>query len=206
MSGERKNTITKSATANTTTKKGLSQGQADILIAIVAMTWGSSYLMMKIGLTGMPPFSIIALRFCIAFITVALVFLPKMKLMNLRTLGYAGFLVGIVSVFVPVVHSFLKHKLPSKRTTLGVLLALLGICLLTFLSTFTINLGDILCILSAFSYTIQIILMDHFTKETDSFLLGIWQLGFTGLYGVIFTFLFETPSLPCFSHWNQYFL
>ena len=31
MSGERKNTITKSATANTTTKKGLSQGQADIL-------------------------------------------------------------------------------------------------------------------------------------------------------------------------------
>ena len=48
MSGERKNTITKSATANTTTKKGLSQGQADILIAIVAMTWGSSYLMMKI--------------------------------------------------------------------------------------------------------------------------------------------------------------
>lgn len=175
MSGERKNTITKSATANTTTKKGLSQGQADILIAIVAMTWGCSYLLMKIGLTGMPPFSIIALRFCIAFITVALVFLPKMKLMNLRTLGYgsilglllfgvfaflvpgmkyttasnAGFLVGIVSVFVPVVHSFLKHKLPSKRTTLGVLLALLGICLLTFLSTFTINLGDILCILSA---------------------------------------------------------
>ena len=165
MSGERKNTITKSATANTTTKKGLSQGQADILIAIVAMTWGCSYLLMKIGLTGMPPFSIIALRFCIAFITVALVFLPKMKLMNLRTLGYgnilglllfgvfaflvpgmkyttasnAGFLVGIVSVFVPVVHSFLKHKLPSKRTTLGVLLALLGICLLTFLSTFTIK-------------------------------------------------------------------
>ena len=38
MSGERKNTITKSVTANTTPKKGLSQGQADILIAIVAMT------------------------------------------------------------------------------------------------------------------------------------------------------------------------
>lgn len=35
-----------------------------------------------------------------------------------------------------------------------------------------------------------------FYKETNSFLLGIWQLGFTGLYGVIFTFLFETPSLP----------
>ena len=52
MSGERKNTITKSATANTTMKKVLSQGQADILIAIVAMTWGCSYLLMKIGLTG----------------------------------------------------------------------------------------------------------------------------------------------------------
>ena len=38
MSGERKNTITKTATVNTKTKKVLSQGQADILIAIVAMT------------------------------------------------------------------------------------------------------------------------------------------------------------------------
>lgn len=220
MSGERKNTITTSV--NTTTKKGLSQGQADLLIGFVAMTWGSSYLLMKIGLTGIPPFSIIALRFCIAFVVVALIFLPKMKLMNLRTLRYgsilglflfgvfaflvpgmkyttasnAGFLIGIVSVFVPVVHSLLKRKMPSKRTTLGVLLALLGICLLTFFSTFTINLGDVLCILGAFCYTIQIILMDHFTKETDSFLLGIWQLGFTGLYGIIFTFLFETPALP----------
>ncbi len=37
MSGERKNTITKSATANTTTKKGLSQGTGRCsLIAIVA--------------------------------------------------------------------------------------------------------------------------------------------------------------------------
>lgn len=224
MSGEHKNTKSVSATNKYKGKpsKGLSQGQADILIAIVAMTWGSSYLMMKIGLTGIPPFSIIALRFCIAFLVVALIFLPKMKFMNLHTLGYgaisglflfgvfaflvpgmkyttasnAGFLIGIVSVFVPVVHSMLKRKMPSKRTTIGVLLALLGICLLTFFSTFTINLGDVLCILGAFCYTVQIILMDHFTKETDSFLLGIWQLGFTGLYGVIFTFLFETPALP----------
>ena len=222
MSGEHKNTIQKPTTTKTTRKKGLSQKQADILIAIVAMTWGSSYLMMKIGLTGIPPFSIIALRFCIAFLVVALIFLPKMKLMNLRTLGYgsilglflfgvfaflvpgmkfttasnAGFLIGIVSVFVPVVHSLLKRKLPSKRTSLGVFLALLGICLLTFFSTLTINLGDVLCILGAFCYTIQIILMDYFTQKVDSFLLGIWQLGFTGLYGVIFTFLFETPALP----------
>ena len=100
MSGERKNTIAKPTTekSNAATKNKLSQGQADILIAIVAMTWGCSYLLMKIGLTGMPPFSIIALRFCIAFITVALVFLPKMKLMNLRTLGY-GSILGLLFLF-----------------------------------------------------------------------------------------------------------
>ena len=27
-------------------------------------------------------------------------------------------------------------------------------------------------------------------------LLGIWQLGFAALYGVICTFMFETPTLP----------
>ena len=42
------------------------------MLALVAMAWGSSYLLMKIGLDGIPPFCIIALRFGIAFIAVSL--------------------------------------------------------------------------------------------------------------------------------------
>ena len=55
---------------------GLSRG-ADSMLALVAMAWGSSYLLMKIGLDGIPPFCIIALRFGIAFIAVSLLFLES---------------------------------------------------------------------------------------------------------------------------------
>ena len=42
---------------------GWTQQRADSMLALVAMAWGSSYLLMKIGLDGIPPFCIIALRF-----------------------------------------------------------------------------------------------------------------------------------------------
>ena len=49
------------------------------MLALVAMAWGSSYLLMKIGLDGIPPFCIIALRFGIAFIAVSFLFFKKFK-------------------------------------------------------------------------------------------------------------------------------
>lgn len=58
---------------------GWTQQRADSMLALVAMAWGSSYLLMKIGLDGIPPFCIIALRFGIAFIAVSLLFFKKFK-------------------------------------------------------------------------------------------------------------------------------
>ena len=170
MSGERKNTITKSATANTTTKKcyhrdkrysdchrshdlGLfissDENRADRNAAI--LYYRTAFLhCIYYRCTGFlaeneadePAHSWIwkysrtASVWCVCF---------SCSGNEIHDRFQCGFLVGIVSVFVPVVHSFLKTQTTIKRTTLGVLLALLGICLLTFLSTFTIYLGDILC-------------------------------------------------------------
>ena len=58
---------------------GWTQQRADSMLALVAMAWGSSYLLMKIGLDGIPPFCIIALRFGIAFIAVSLLFFEKFR-------------------------------------------------------------------------------------------------------------------------------
>ena len=58
---------------------GWTQHRADALIGLVAMAWGSSYLLMKVGLGTIPPFSLIALRFLIAFFAVSLLFREKIK-------------------------------------------------------------------------------------------------------------------------------
>ncbi|MCA5960840.1 EamA family transporter [Blautia sp. RD014234] len=53
--------------------------KAEMLMVSVSFVWGSSYLLMKIGLGSIAPFNLIALRFGIAFLFMTLVF-PKVPL------------------------------------------------------------------------------------------------------------------------------
>ena len=73
---------------------------------------------------------------------------------------------------------------------------MIGIALLTLNSTLQINSGDFLITLGALFYAIYIIVTDKLTKNVDSIALGILQLGFTGGWGLLFSFLFEKPHLP----------
>ena len=61
------------------------QQRADGLLAFVSAAWGSSYLLMKIGLNGIPPFCLIAFRFGIAFLVVAALAFKKMKKTSKRS-------------------------------------------------------------------------------------------------------------------------
>ena len=49
--------------------------KAELLMVSVSFVWGSSYLLMKIGLGSIAPFNLIALRFGIAFLFMTLIFL-----------------------------------------------------------------------------------------------------------------------------------
>ena len=51
--------------------------KAEMLMVSVSFVWGSSYLLMKIGLGSIAPFNLIALRFGIAFLFMTLVFSKK---------------------------------------------------------------------------------------------------------------------------------
>ena len=118
-----------------------SQQKADRMIALVSVAWGSSYLLMKIGLDGIPPFSMVALRFGLAFAAVALLFRRQLRgtaastlaggaLLGLLLFGVfgllmyglkttsastAGFLTSTTVVFVPVLQALLVKRLPPFR-------------------------------------------------------------------------------------------
>lgn len=209
-------------TENRSSRKGWSQGRADLMIALVATAWGSSYLMMKVGLDGIPPFCMIALRFGIAFIAVAALFFRQLKRSTGRTLAYsallggflfavfaflmhgletttassAGFLTSTTVVLVPVFHALLSRKLPDGAVLVGVLLTMTGIGFLTLQEFFTFHTGDLLCLGGAAAYACHILVTDRLTRREDGLLLGIWQLGFAGIYGLAASLLFETLTLP----------
>ncbi len=198
------------------------QGRADLLIALIAMAWGSSYLLMKIGLNGISPFCLIAWRFGIAFVLTALLFRKKMARIPRRTLirgavlggilfcvfGFllyglrttpasaAGFLTSLAVVFVPILQALVNRRRISRITRAAVLITVVGIGLMTLTESMQFGFGSLLCIGGAFTYAVQIIVTDRFIRESDSLQLGILQLGFAGLFGLVFSFLFEDPALP----------
>ncbi len=206
-----------------------SQHKADIVLALVAIAWGSSYLMMKCALEQIPSYCLIGLRFGIAFVVVALIFARKMRGISVGLLVHAailaammfasfafltyglpltsasnaGFLIALAVVFAPVINAVLLRRFPEWPITTGVLLALVGIALLSLQGTLVLQTGDFFCLLSALAYSAEIVAVDRFVRKYNALLLGIWQIGFTAIFGFAFSFIFETPVLPSDpAHWG----
>ncbi|MEA5094713.1 hypothetical protein SDC9_56043 [bioreactor metagenome] len=118
------------------------------------------------------------------------------------TLSNTGFLCGLTVIFTPILSSIVYRKIPDKKVILAVFMTLIGIGLLTLTESFTINYanlkGDLLSIMCAFMYAIDLLVTEKVVahEEVNPFQLGVFQLGFTGLFNLILAFVFETPHLP----------
>ncbi|MGM9997891.1 MAG: DMT family transporter [Candidatus Bruticola sp.] len=200
------------------------QRTADLVMICIAMAWGTSYLFMKLGLEVMAPFSVLALRFWIAFVIVSLIFFKHLQ-PNWTTVGHgallglftyamcallilglktttasnAGFLTGTAVVMVPILHSLFIKRLPAVSVVAGTVLTAAGIGLLTLQQSLVFYKGDVLCFLGAIVYAFYIILTDKLSKLSDGLRLGVWQLGFAALYSSVSAVCFENPTLP--SNW-----
>lgn len=200
----------------------MKQYKADLIVLMVTFFWGSSYLFMKIGLDTLEPFNLIALRFGIAFIAAGCLFYKRLRHSDKKTVLYslllgillfgvfasimmglqststsnAGFLMSLTVIFVPVLTAaFMKNK-PDKRLISGVIIAVIGIGMLTLKPHTTLQSGDAWCILAALLFAIHIITTGRAAQRTDSLNAGILQLGFAAVFGWICSLLFETPRLP----------
>ena len=56
---------------------------------------------------------------------------------------------------------------------------------------FSLNKGDLICILSAFFYSFQMLYTERYARMHDPIVLGTLQLPFVSVYGSIFAFIFE---------------
>lgn len=196
--------------------------KADLMILFITICWGSSYLFMKMGLDSLGEFNLIALRFGLAFILAGVIFLPRLRQVNVKTIRYAmllgfilfimftaltfglkttttsnaGFLVSLTVVFVPLLHTFLFKKKIENKVVVSIMLALTGIALLTIQLPFTFKIGDLFCIAAALCYALHINMVSTAAQKVDTLSLGILQLGFTGLYAFISSLLYEAPVWP----------
>lgn len=184
------------------------QIKADLMLLMITVFWGASYMLTKLGLGNLEPFNLTAIRFIIAFILSAAVFHKKVLSADKKTIKYslilgmllvgmfismtyglqyttasnAGFLISLSVVLIPIISFFFLKQKIEKKVILSLCLVIIGIALLTLDTQFRINVGDLLCILCALFCAVHVIVIGIYTKEVDSIALGILQLGFAGLF------------------------
>nr|WP_315022251.1 DMT family transporter [uncultured Aminipila sp.] len=198
--------------------------KADLMLMLVTLCWGVSYILMNVCLGEIGPLTLNAYRFLIAFFAALILAFPKLKNVNKATLRYsamiglalalvyisvtygvmytslsnAGFLCALTVIITPILAFYIKKEAPNKKLIAVLIMCLIGIGLMTLNEQLKPALGDVLCILCAFIYAVDLMIVDKAVhkEEVNAFQLGVYQLGFTGLYMFVLAIVLEIPVLP----------
>lgn len=111
--------------------------------------------------------------------------------------GKAGFLTVLYVVIVPILGLFLKQRV-AWPVWISVGVAMIGTYLLSVSEGFTVEAGDILLLLCALAYSVQILLVDRFVDRANAVMLSVIQLASAGVFSVIFSLIFEQAT---FAQW-----
>lgn len=204
------------------TKKNLF---ADLSLLLVALVWGATFVIVQNAIDLLPPITFNGIRFLIAALILGgwlLLFERKqLSFFNRKLffagliigvwlfLGYAtqtvgllytssskaGFITGLSVVLVPL-FSFLLLKLrPTKNAIMGVLVATVGLYLLTMTDISVLNKGDALVFICAIAFALQIVFTGKYSSQFPSLLLTVIQIGTVAVLSILYSLLFEDWSL-----------
>ena len=121
-------------------------------------------------------------------------------LMTDNASGKAGFITALYIVFTPIFGIILKRRIP-KIIAICVPIATLGFYLLCIKSDFSIELGDLLTLASAFFFTFHILIIDYFMeKGANPIKTSCIQFLVVGIISLILAFIFEKPDFSVI--WN----
>lgn len=194
----------------------LNSKTAKFLMIFIMMARGTGFLFSKTLLLDFHPFNVLGLRFSLAFIVLALIYIKKWKTVDKNTLvgglilgvfytlvmslemyslrkidtGTTSFTAHAAIIIVPFYEFLIFHKKPMKKTLLCALLAFLGIGCLSLCNGVTqINSGILFAICEAFAYAACILITSIVSKKGDPVLQGTIQLGTMGILSLCLSFI-----------------
>lgn len=88
--------------------------------------------------------------------------------------GKGGFITAMYIILVPIFGLFLKKK-PSKIVGLSVVIAIVGLYLISGIGYTTVNIGDLLMLGCAAAFAVQILILDRVAADLDSMALNMAQ-------------------------------
>jgi len=127
---------------------------------------------------------------CALFIATSL---QQMGVMG-TTAGKAGFITGLYMVIVPLLGLFLKQKV-NKSTWIGIVIAVIGLYLLSINEDFSISKGDLLVLIGTVGWAVHILLIDSFTKKIDPIKLSSIQFATCSILSLVMAIIFEDINM-----------
>ncbi len=127
---------------------------------------------------------------CALFIATSL---QQMGVMG-TTAGKAGFITGLYMVIVPILGLFLKQKV-NNSTWIGIVIAIIGLYLLSINEDFSISNGDLLVLIGSVGWAIHILLIDNFTKKIDPLKLSSVQFATCSILSLVMAIIFEDINM-----------
>lgn len=183
----------------------------EIGLILTAVIWGSGFPASAIALEHYTPLQIMAVRFVVGAIILAVVFYKKLGHIHRSTvikgsilgivlysafvfqtvgLQYTtpsknAFLTAINVIIVPLIGFLIYRKKLDKFEVLGAFIALIGVGFIALHFPFSVNIGDLLTIGCAVLFAVQIYYTTVFVKHEDAIALTVIQMGAAGICGVI---------------------
>jgi drug/metabolite transporter (DMT)-like permease len=108
----------------------------------------------------------------------------------LSGVGKSGFLTTLYILIVPILGLVFKRKV-NPILWFCIVIATCGMYFLCVTEAGSITIGDVLLIMCAFLFAVQIMIVDHYVKTVDGVRLSLIQFGVTAVVSAVGMFLFE---------------
>lgn len=194
-----------------------------LLIVSATLIWGSSFVVVKNTTDVISPAWILVIRFAMAALILALVFLNRRSLYFKReyvgygalfglllflgyyfqtvgitdtTPGKNAFLTGTYCVMVPFLAWWVAKRKPNAFNIVAAIMCIVGIGFVSLDSGLTISFGDAMTLVCAVFYSLHICAVAKFSQGRDIFVLTMWQFAFVCVFSCIVGVAFEgVPQL-----------
>ena len=112
----------------------------------------------------------------------------------------AGFITGLSVILVPTFTALVTRRMPERSIWMGVLLATVGLSLLSLNRDLRPQLGDVLVFFCAIAFALHILITGHLVRGHAPLRLTLGQLVTTALLAGVFSRVWEWPWPPVASH------
>lgn len=168
---------------------------ASLMLGVVVVFWGFSYVMVDIVSEDLGPFTLCAYRFILAFLIAGLIFIRRMKKISRATLLWSlplgliltvvftsvnigvantklsnsAFLCQLTVIVTPFLSAAVNRTRLPLRTYIASFMCMAGIAMMTLTDGFTINkdnlYGDLFCMLCGVAYAVHIVAVERAVRN-----------------------------------------